>query len=268
MTTTARPPRPPNSRRFEWGVVGAFRRRCIGWAHLAADRGLLGLRRNRAIIVCGMPRSGSTLLQLMLQTGYPDAKHFGRERGGLLVARNVWPGRYSLLISKRPNDVFWVDEIRELYRWRAAPPLFIVTTRDPRAVLTSKHAQRTDYYVSAERWRTLFAHIKYVRAAPDVVTVDYRELVQTPRDVQRRLTVAIGEEPLAPFEAVGQTVPSDFETVALNGVRPVDTASLNKWRDPQHEERIRTLLTEIPELPSVLVDEGYEPDTRWVERYR
>jgi hypothetical protein len=80
--------------------------------------------------------------------------------------------------------------------------------------------------------------------------------------------VAIGEEPLAPFEAVGQTVPSDFETVALNGVRPVDTASLNKWRDPQHEERIRTLLTEIPELPSVLVDEGYEPDTRWVERYR
>ena len=226
------------------------------------------MRPSRSVIVCGMPRSGSTLLKLMLQTGYPDSKHFGRERSGLRVARDEWPGPHSLLVSKRTNDVFSVDEIRELYRGRARAPVFIVTTRDPRAMLTSKHVRRADYYVSVERWRALWAHIKYVRSAPDVLTVDYRELVQAPREVQRRLSAAIGEEPAAPFDSVGEKVPKGFETAALNGIRPIDTASLDKWRDPQHHERIRAVLREIPDLPSVLVDEGYEPDDSWLAGYR
>lgn len=229
---------------------------------------MFGMRPGRAVIVCGMPRSGSTLLQLMLQTGYPDSKHYGRERGGLLVARDVWPGRYSLLISKRPNDVFWVDEIRDLYRERARAPLFIVTTRDPRAVMTSKHANSPDYYVSVDRWKALFEHVKYVRSAPDVLTLDYRDLVQTPGVVGERIAAAIGERPAVPFDSVGREVPSGFETAALNGVRPIDTASLNKWRDPQHTARIRTMLEAIPELPSILVEEGYELNTDWTSPYR
>jgi hypothetical protein len=266
--TTAKPPVPTAIRRRTPSTGRAALRQLVRWAHRAADRNLFGMRPGRAVIVCGMPRSGSTLLQLMLQTGYPDSKHYGRERGGLLVARDVWPGRYSLLISKRPNDVFWVDEIRELYRERARAPLFIVTTRDPRAVMTSKHANSPEYYVSAERWKALFDHIRYVRSAPDVLTLDYRDLVQTPRQVGQRLAEAIGEEPAVPFDSVGREVPSGFQTAALNGVRPIDTSSLNKWRDPQHSERIRAILAELPELPSILVQEGYETDTSWTDRYR
>jgi hypothetical protein len=67
---------------------------------------------------------------------------------------------------------------------------------------------------------------------------------------------------------VGEKVPKGFETAALNGIRPIDTASLDKWRDPQHHERIRAVLREIPDLPSVLVDEGYEPDDSWLAGYR
>jgi hypothetical protein len=204
----------------------------------------------------------------MLETAYPDSRHFGRERAALYLARHVWPSRHSLLISKRPNDVFWIDEIREAYRGRVAGPRFIVTSRDPRAVLTSRHSGRPDYYVSIERWRAIFAHIRYVRVAPDVTVVDYGDLVRDPRSIQSRLVESIGEDPAAPFESFTDAVPEGFKTTALNGVRPIDTASLYKWRERQHADRIRELLSKVPELTSLLVEEGYEPDDSWAAGYR
>jgi hypothetical protein len=245
-----------------------IRQRCVRWAHRIIDHGVVpGVRPSRGVVICGFPRSGTTLLHLMLQTGYPGSKHFGRERSGLFLARHVWPGRHSLLISKRPNDVFWIDEIRSEYRYRAARPCFIVTTRDPRSVLTSKHKAQEGYYVSVERWHALLEHIRYVRTAPDVLAVDYGELVSNPKDVQRRLVAAIGEAPVVPLDSYSEGVPAGFKTTALNGVRPIDTASTHKWREPEHAERIRALL-KVPGFTSVLIEEGYEPDDRWAAPYR
>jgi hypothetical protein len=265
----SKPPVPDDVRRPQVpGLVDGIRQRCVRLAHRVADRQVLGSRPSRGVVICGMPRSGSTLLQLMLETAYPNSRQFGRERAALHLARHVWPSRHSLLISKRPNDVFWIDEIREAYRGRAAGPRFIVTSRDPRAVLTSRHSGRPEYYVSIERWRAIFAHIRYVRAAPDVTVVDYGDLVREPANTQSRLVGAIGEEPSAPFESFSDAIPSGFKTTALNGVRPIDTASLYKWREPEHAGRISELLSKVPELTSLLVEEGYEPDDSWAADYR
>lgn len=233
-----------------------------------AGREWLGTRQSRGVVICGFPRSGSTLLQLMLETAYPGSQHFGRERAGLFIAQNTWPGRFSLVISKRPNDVFFIDEIRTAYRSRARKPCFIVTTRDPRAILTSMHSGREGYYVTIERWRAIAAHIRYLRDFPDVVVSEYRTLVERPGDVQQTLVAAIGEPPAGAFNDFDKVVPENFSTLALNGVRPLDTSALLKWRRPEHRERIQNLLVSMPELPSVLIEERYETDDLWVRDYR
>lgn len=269
MPRPSKPPLPAHVRRPEpLPLKARVRRVGVEYAQRFAASGLFGARQSRAVVICGMPRSGSTLLQLMVETAYPGSLHYGRERGGLLVARREWPGRHSLLISKRPNDVMWIDEIRDAYAGRQKKPCFIVTVRDPRAVLTSKHSGRNEYYVSPQRWRDLFEHIKYVRQFPDVTVVEYRTLVERPTVIERALVDAIGEEPSAPFDAFSTRVPEGFDTRALNGVRPLDTSALNKWRQPEHRDRIRALLESVPELPAVLVEEGYEPDESWAHEYR
>jgi hypothetical protein len=264
-----RPPKPADLRMPPVpGVVDRLRETCVAIAHHAADRRWLGVKPARGVVICGFPRSGTTLLQLMLETAYPSSRHFGHERSGLLTARRAWPGKHSLIITKRPNDVFWIDEIRQAYRARASRPCFIVTMRDPRAVLTSKHVSRSDYYVSVERWRSIFDHMRYVRHASDVVVVEYGDLVRRPHDVQERLVRAIGEDPDVPFDAFAEAVPAGFRTRALNGVRPLDASSLEKWRQPEHRERLREVLATMPELPSVLVEEGYESSETWTSDYQ
>jgi hypothetical protein len=204
----------------------------------------------------------------MLEIAYPGSRHYGRERSGLFVVRHEWPGRHSLIISKRPDDVLRIDTIRAAYQRRARKPCFIVTTRDPRAILTSKHSAREGYYVSVGRWRTLYERVKYVRQSPDVALVEYRDLVERPATVQHKLVAAIGEEPAASFDAFDGAVPAGFDTRALNGLRPLDASALHKWRHPEHHERIRFLLAMMPELPDVLVAEGYELDDSWTHQYR
>jgi hypothetical protein len=233
------------------------------------DRGWLGLTPLDAhVVVCGYPRSGTTLLQLMLETSISDALVFGRERGGRSVARYTWPGRHRVLLSKKPNDIFWVDEIRDYYRGRRTRARFVLSLRDPRAVLTSVFVDKPGYCVPSEKWRAVYEHIEYQRQFSDVMLVEYRDLIEKPLEVQQQLASFTGCRIEQRFDAFHAAVPKDFDTRALNGVRPLDRASLDKWRAPKHRVRIQQVLAELPELPQRLIELGYEKDTTWVEPYR
>jgi len=235
------------------------------------DRGWFGLVPLQAhLVICGFPRSGTTLLQLMAETAYPRARSFGRERSGLGAAQRHLPGRWPLIISKRPDDIFWVDEIREMYRARGTRtrPRFVVCVRDPRAVLTSIHNNEPgQYYVSVERWRAIYDHYRYVRTFDDIVVVEYGDLVLDLPKVQQDLEAATGLKPDRPFADYHNAVPGRFDVGALNGVRPLDPANLHKWKEPRHRARIQQLLRELPELPDRLIEMGYEPDAQWVAGY-
>jgi hypothetical protein len=233
------------------------------------DRGWFGLTPLDAhIVVCGYPRSGTTLLQAMLETTVTGALAFGRERGGLGVARYSWPGRHKVLLSKKPNDIFWVDDIRDYYRGRQTRVRFVLSLRDPRAVLTSIHVDKPGYCVPTDKWRSVFEHIEYQRRNTDVTLVEYRDLVERPQQVQTQLASFTGCAINRPFDDFHAAVPEHFDTRALNGVRPLDRASLDKWRAPKHRERIRQILADLPELPERLIELGYEADTAWTLEYR
>jgi hypothetical protein len=267
---TARPPRPADLKYREpsRGRLDPVRLRVKRALAYASDRRWLGLTPFQThVVICGFPRSGSTLLLLMAETAYPEAKTYREEKTGIKAARELWAGRTALMITKRPNDVFFVDEIREFYRSRRAHARFVLCARDPRAVLTSVHNSQEGYYVSPERWRAMYAHIVYVRHAPDVLTVEFNDLVREPARVQAALGAFIGWDASVPFDQFHASVPRGFDTLALNGVRPLDPSTIDKWRAPVHRERIRAMLSALPELPEVLIREGYEPDDAWLSAY-
>lgn len=232
------------------------------------SQGWFGLKPLRThVVICGFPRSGSTVLQLMVETSAADAQAFGRERSALSVARYTWPGRHSVFLSKKPDDVFFVSDIRAYYHDRATAVKFVLTVRDPRAVLTSKHVSKPGYTVPTEKWIAVDAHIRYQRQFSDVIVIEYRDSIEHPQLVQERLA-AFTECPLeGRFDDFHKDVPEHFDTRALNGVRPLDRGSLDKWRLPEHRERIREILRDIPDLPHRLVEAGYETDTAWVADY-
>jgi hypothetical protein len=234
----------------------------------AVERGWLGLVPLQThVVICGFPRSGTTLLQAMLETSTANSKSFGRERSALTVARYTWPGRYSILISKKPDDIFHLDEVREHYRTLDTNVRFVVSVRDPRAVLTSIFVSKSGYCVPPVKWRAVYEHIQYQRRYPDVMTSEYRDLIEGPNDVQTQLAEFIDCEIRRRFDQFHTAVPAHFDDRALNGIRPLDRGSFDKWREPKHRPRIQQILREIPELPERLVEMGYETDTAWTRDY-
>jgi hypothetical protein len=232
------------------------------------DHGWFGLRPLKIhAVVCGLPRSGSTLLQLQIEACVSDVRVFGKETSALPTAD--WRLRnHSYMMTKHPFDVFCVDEIRAFYATRKAKPRFILTVRDPRAVLTSFHANRPGgYYVRPTDVLAYCEHIRYAQKLEDVLTVEYRDLVSQPAQVERRLMEFIGWRVHLPFEQFHTKASPDFDSKALNGVRPLDPSRVDSWRRDEHRARVQQVLHEIPGLPDLLIDMGYESDSSWTREY-
>jgi len=262
-----RPPKPPYVDQLLPRIPPI--ERCVKRCLLSVvDRGWFGLTPLQThVVVCGFPRSGTTLLQLVLESCYPAALTFGRERYALEVAQRVLRN-HALMISKRPTDCYRVDEIRYFYEGGPTRACFVFCTRDPRDIFTSQHSAKPgEYYLRTERWRTEYDYFQYLQQFKDVLVVEFRDLVETPTRVQQCLTAFIGWAPARSFEQFHTAVPQGFDTAALNGVRPFDPSALGKWRQPCHHARICQILQELPEFPDLLIEMGYETDRRWVEEY-
>jgi len=222
----------------------------------------------RHVVICGFPRSGSTLLQLMVEACVSDIHTCGRERRALEVAKHTLCDR-PFLMTKRPRDIFLVDELRDFYASRPADVRFVLMLRDPRDVLTSVHKSQPDrYYVSAERWLATYRHLQWARTLPEAIVVRFKDLVSNTDGVERDLSRFLEWPVVRPFRDYESAVPSGFETIALNGLRALDASSIHRWRHPRYRERISRLLAdELPELPDALIEMGYEADRDWTLDY-
>jgi hypothetical protein len=260
---------PPLVRLARAVVPRPFRGPLRQLALAAVDRGWFGLKPLEChVVVCGFARSGSTLLQVMAETCVVGARTFGYEMRALDALDFL--RNHPLMITKFPDDIFRMDEVRAVYRERKARPRFVLTLRDPRAVLTSIHGggDRSRYYMSVERWRRTYGEFMRAREAPDVAVVRYEDLVLRPRDVQRQLTEFLGWKVVRDFDQFHtRAAERKFQDPALNGLRPLDPSTIDNWRKPKHRARIAELLTTMPELPERVAELGYEPDTAWTREY-
>ena len=219
------------------------------------------------LVICGFPRSGTTLAQLMAQCCVPGIKCFDKEIRALEAAQCALRN-HEYMITKAPRDIFLIPEIRDYYKGRQASPRFVLFNRDPRAVLTSFHADRPgEYYVSPQRWRAIDEHWRWVtRDQPeDLIIVRYEELMQNPDAFGQQLESFVGWKSTLPFSQFHTVNVGGFKTDALNGLRPVDPTNINRWRDAKHHERLRWIVQEMPELPQRLIEMGYDTNTDWVK---
>lgn len=253
-----------------WPPLLRLERKLLMPLYRVADTGVLGLTPLRThVLICGFPRSGTTMLQLMLENALPDARRFGREIGGWRAATYAWRN-HAVVISKVPHDVFRLAPLRNFYAGRGATLKIILMVRDPRDVLTSqrKFGGPEGYCVPPERWRRYSEAFSRERHATDCMIVRYEDLVDDPDRQQQRIERFTGEAMQLPFSRFHAVDRPDFHTDTLNGLRPVETALVRRWRAPEHRARIEQMLEEIPELPAALADLGYEPDTAWLGDWR
>jgi hypothetical protein len=252
----------------QWPLFKRVRRLIAMPLFRIVDSGIFGLTPlQEHILVCGFPRSGTTMLQLMLENALPDARRFGRETGGWRAATFAWRN-HTKVISKVPHDVFRLAPLRNFYANRKAELKIILMLRDPRDVLTSqrKSGGPQGYVVSTERWRRYYDAFKRHQNDPDLITVKYEELVADVDHQQRRIETFIGETMSVPFNHFNEVQRPDFDTSTLNGLRPIEQSLIARWAQPRHSDRIGQVLTELPELPQTLIDLGYASDTKWIDQ--
>jgi hypothetical protein len=228
------------------------------------------------VVICGFPRSGSTLLQLVAEACYPQARAYREEKAAINAAREL-VRTHALMITKRPADLFHVDRVREFYRPLSTAVRFVLTMRDPRATLTSRYSGEAlanvtrgpdGYVMSVSNWKEWLAHFQYVAQGDDTMIIEYADLVTDPLAMQRRYAEFIGWQPQIPFDKFIESVPEGFATKALNGLRSFDTTNLERWKQDKYRDRIKQILDELPELPALLVELGYETDDTWAREYR
>ena len=272
-TPAPSPPGRPALRRLATATATSAREAARRTARAAVDGGVPGLRPLRKhVVVCGFPRSGSTLFQLMVDLCVADVRTFPEEVDGLWAARAALRN-HPFMLTKKPGDAEEVEALRAFYRDRRADVHFVLTLRDPRAVLTSTHdaypASR-GYYVSPERWRRTYEAVQELRSDVDVTLLRYERLVCAPEEVQAELTRTLGWTVRHPFsdfyaEAGRRRLERDSMTEgALGGLRPLDPSRLERWRQPEHRDRLREVLGALPELPGALTELGYEQDDAWL----
>lgn len=216
------------------------------------------------VVICGFPRSGTTLFQLMLEGCIEGPRCRGREIRALDLA-TCGRRSHAVMLSKRPKDLFLIPELRNFYADRGVRLQMILLHRDPRGVLTSRHFSRpTEYYLSAEEWRHYYAWWDWHRRDPDVLSISYEDLIRCPDRIEQRVLEFTGWQARWRFHDFLNHVPAGFDGRALNNLRELDPSRLTSWREQQHQQRLRQLLVELPELPERLVSMGFEPDDSWL----
>lgn len=202
-------------------------------------------------------RSGTTLLVEMMRFGFEsdgpwehETSLLGSLPNDLDVCITKHPGELDLLARLLPHD----PSLHGLY-----------VMRDPRAVITSIHRKARDCYATnLAHWKRCDQQASQLRLGERFVRVRYEMLVSEPDMVQEQLARAfpflIAKAPFSSFQQTASL--SDDANDALNGIRPVTTERIESWRN--HLSRVKEQFAQHPDLPDLLISNGYERDAQWL----
>lgn len=219
-------------------------------------------RRPRRLHITGAPRSGTTLLHVMILSCFDiDGPVEAEQR-----LRKPVPRDRRLICTKCPGEVEAAAAILKL-----DPRLDVIyVARDPREVITSEHARHPGrYFTNLQVWRRAARAAARAQAHPRFHVVDYRRLVTEPDVVQTELMTAMPWlRPLNRFSNYHRVVGAPHEEwlPAMRQIRPITPASLGAWR--RHLPRVLGQIRRHGDIADELVALGYEPDHSWTTLLR
>ena len=245
------------------------------------------------VVVCGYPRSGTSLLYNMLSVSLSGFVFDPFERSAL---KSIW--KCDNHASKQPSDVGVLHRLpsENVHRKRI---LALVCIRDPRDLIVSVHPNAPKrYYLGFESHWAISGEYPYettlvdsgIRSISEAVEaaktvsgltlriIRYEDLVQRPDEVQSQLMAAMPlkfgarfsefhlDQDRHAYRYAGATKAVAPELVRENS--PVDASRVGRWRAEQHRQRVREEFETHPGLFELVKAYGYENDDAWFEEYR
>lgn len=207
------------------------------------------------IVGCS-PRSGTTLMQEMMVSCFEIDQHCEHERS-VFKAQSL---RSGVLCTKHPREMVYMPCV--LHHNQDVVAIYVV--RDPRDVVVSHHRKHPGrYYSNLRFWLEAERSARQLRGNPRFVVVRYEDLVTDPdrvqQDIERAMPFLRRRHAFSEFHLHARI--SEQSALALNGVRPVDSGSIGRWR--QHLERVAAQIRHHGDIADMLIQYGYEPDRRW-----
>ena len=211
----------------------------------------------KRVHIVGCPRSGTTLLMELMCTCFDSGGYCAHEMNIFqpLAASG------DLYFSKQPNDIKQLQHI-----FHRDPQLYIIyMSRDPRAVITSKHrAHPNQYFCNYRVWRECDRAAQRYLGHPRFLPLRYEDLVSDPDTLQASICThwpfLRQQHRFSDYHQFAQA--SHASQQAMHGLRQVSGDSVDKWRE--HLPRVAEQYRRHPALADDLVRLRYEPDKSWL----
>lgn len=253
-----------------------------GLSGLRKARRILGHDYGTNVIVCGPPRSGTSLAFLVICKQLPSFKMVlprgnGRSREVSAVTYAYKPGN---LIGKMPSDILRVTKIKAIAVKRN---VFVCMIRDPRDILVSRHQwyNKNEYWVypdmeapkrrGAKEKYSPFGLLDYLASIREITgergcqllgkeacirLVRYEDLVSGVVKINEVLCAA----GLGRFLGTADRSPYDAGELASQGPKAASGAN---WKREEHRSKILRDFAEYPQLFEEVTFFGYERDQEW-----
>jgi hypothetical protein len=210
----------------------------------------------KRVHITGCPRSGTTLLFELVSSCF---RITGKCRHELSLFKPVGEGD-GIFVSKQPTDVLHLHHVLD-----RDPDLYVLYIyRDPRAVISSRHASWPQSYFSNYRiWKECETAARKLRGHPRMLELGYELLVAAPHLCQIHIHEKFPFlDPIHSFsEFERYSTPDAQSLAAMNGLSAIDGSRCRKWK--QHLPRVKGELLRHPEMQFDLEFRAYESDNRW-----
>ena len=204
------------------------------------------------ILITGCARTGTSLLTLLMIGFVKLQVYKEQELNPVYVTPSLKPrsvikypqGRvtpladFGLPVKNKNNEIYFLKHY--LPSWQV-----IICVRDAKDILVSHHPMypEREYYVSPERCRFALERDIAVMHHPNVLLVYYEQLVREPENTMKQVAKFVREKyDFSYINKFYQNQDYSKEMIkALNGIRPIDSSGIGRWREEKHKDRIREI---------------------------
>ncbi|MDH5764694.1 MAG: sulfotransferase domain-containing protein [Gammaproteobacteria bacterium] len=287
-----------------FGIVKSVIRKMLFQMQLQFERTKHWLRKtfsgskqpDTQLVVCGYPRSGTSLFYNMLSSSLTDYLYTEGEDSSL---NNIW--KNGNIVTKSPYDTINLSKGRiQKSNYLKKNIYVIIIVRDLRDVITSKHLWAPDDYMIGYDDKTLvitgrypnykkefngpgigtyYKAIKNILEMPElkVMLVNYEDLIKDPDSCQKKVGDYFGinfDEKFSDYHLrkekhglryEGDQAPIDSKLHKSSSL--VTSEYVCRWRKPEHYERIKSEFGGNDEFMKILIDYGYEKDANWYAEF-
>lgn len=268
----------------------------LAWIEIAKRwlRSLAGqAKRKKQIIICGYPRSGTSLFYNMLSSSLLGFQIDDRETSAL---DSVW--KYDDHASKSPVDLFRLGDIakKNIHNKELC---VIVMIRDIRDIITSRHQFAPDSFVISYQGAYSFSGVypsylkkfdgpgieRYYSVMEELINDDsfnlifirYEDLVADADKCQQKVAISFGVQ----FDGLFSRyhLRKDRHKIKYEGEHTsldksldkssdaVETKYVKRWTNQEYRKRIKEQFSEHPKLFEILLKQGYENSQAWYKEY-